>query len=161
MTSRSRQYIRDGRAPIPINESTSLCMSANKAKNTKPELILRKALWNSNLRGYRVHVKEIPGKPDICFRKYKLAIFVNGCFWHRCEKCNPPIPRTNTDFWQKKFEANRERDNRKIQELIKLGWRVKVVWECEINKDLYCVIKEISDLLNQYRISHGGNFESC
>ncbi len=81
-----RTYIRDGRAPIPKNEGTSIVMSANKAKDTKPELVLRKTLWKENLRGYRLHPK-IFQADRIIFSFKKTAVFVNGCFWHRCPYC--------------------------------------------------------------------------
>jgi len=78
--NRKKDYIRDGRLPIPNNESTSEIMSAIKDRNTKPELALRKELWLSGIRGYRLHCKKLPGKPDIAFPRKKLAVFVNGCF---------------------------------------------------------------------------------
>lgn len=77
-----KQYIRDGRAPIPEKELTSRIMSAIKAKNTKPEIMLRKALWFEGYSGYRLHWKKVAGRPDICYPRKKVAIFVNGCFWH-------------------------------------------------------------------------------
>lgn len=142
-----KNYIRDGRAPIPIKESTSKVMSAIKAKNTKPELILRKALWENGIKGYRLHWKKIPGKPDISFVGKKIAIFVNGCFWHRCPHCNPSTPKSNIEFWKNKFNKNIERDITKKIELKQLGWKTLTLWECEINKTtLYC-INEIKKIL--------------
>lgn len=129
-------YIRDGRAPIPKKESTSLIMRANKAKNTKPEVLLRKALWANNLRGYRLNYKAVSGRPDIAFVSKKVAIFVHGCYWHRCPKCNLSIPKSNSIFWEEKFKKNKARDKRKNKELRVLGWIVIVIWECEINKSL-------------------------
>lgn len=131
-----KEYIRDGRAPIPKKRSTSKVMSANKAKNTKPELLLRKALWKNGIRGYRLHWKSVPGSPDIAFPKRKLAVFVNGCYWHRCPHCNLKLPKTNTEFWKKKFQRNIERDQRKTELLKKNGWKVVVLWECMIKKDI-------------------------
>lgn len=128
-------YIRDGRAPIPKKESTSRVMSANKAKNTKPEVALRKALWATGRQGYRLHSKQLPGRPDIAFGKKKLAIFINGCFWHRCPTCNLPLPRSNTEFWSNKFNANVARDKRKIKALQRIGWRTMTLWECKIASD--------------------------
>ena len=81
-------------------------MSANRAKDTKPELLLRQALWQSGHRGYRLHHKKIPGRPDITFVGKKVAIFVHGCFWHRCPKCAYTLPKNNTAFWQAKFDRN-------------------------------------------------------
>jgi len=140
---KEKQYIRDGRAPIPENEATSKVMSAVKGKNTKPELILRKALWHNDIKGYRLHWKKVPGKPDIAFPGRKLAIFVNGCFWHRCPHCTPSTPKTHTEFWNSKFARNLERDKHKTEALKALGWQVVTIWECQIKKDLDACIKTI------------------
>jgi DNA mismatch endonuclease, patch repair protein len=131
-----RIYIRDGRAPIPSDENISKVMSANKAKNTKPELILRRELWKNGIKGYRLQWKKAPGKPDIAFPGKKIAIFVNGCFWHRCPICKPSFPKTNIDFWANKFERNIERDQRKKMELELKGWEVIIIWECQIKNDI-------------------------
>jgi DNA mismatch endonuclease (patch repair protein) len=131
-----RNYIRDGRAPIPEKEITSKMMSLVRAKNTKPELILRKALYHSELRGYRLHWKKAPGRPDIAYPKDRLAIFVHGCFWHRCPYCNPSFPKTHIEFWEEKFRKNVERDQRKEKELQDNGWKVLVFWECQIRDSL-------------------------
>ena len=85
-----KKYIRDKRSPKPLSESTSKVMSANKAKNTKPEIALRKALWSEGYKGYRLNWKNVPGRPDIAYPGKKIAIFVNGCYWHRCPKCDLP-----------------------------------------------------------------------
>lgn len=146
---KKRTYIRDGRAPIPINENTSRVMSANKAKNTKPELLLRRALWKSNIKGYRIHPKNIVGKPDITFIGKKIAVFVNGCFWHRCPNCNPSMPKSNTEFWENKFRKNIERDALKIETLTNDGWKVLVVWECQIKNNLTQIVKSISKLTDK------------
>ncbi len=137
------EYIRDGRAPIPKNEATSVLMRANKPKNTKPEIQLRKALWKDNLRGYRLNYKKAPGSPDIAFVSKKIAIFVHGCYWHRCPTCDLSLPKSNSTFWRNKFEKNIKRDKRKKQELQKKGWKVFIVWECEIKKDLKNQITKI------------------
>src|SRR5436189_740983 len=125
-------YIRDKRSPVPKSEAVSRVMSANKAKDTKPELLLRKALWAAGHRGYRLHYKRVPGSPDISFVSKKIAIFVHGCFWHRCPKCNYPLPKTNRKFWKEKFDRNVARDERKKKELRRSGWKVLTVRECEI-----------------------------
>ena len=143
----NKTYLRDGRAPIPKDETTSKVMSANKGKNTKPELLLRKALWYNGIKGYRLHWEKAPGKPDIAFPGKKIAIFVNGCFWHRCPICNPSMPKSNTKFWTKKFSKNIERDKKKIQELEELDWRVLTIWECELKKDLDHQIQKVKGLL--------------
>ena len=138
-----RVYLRDGRAPIPKKEATSKVMSANKDRNTKPEVLLRKELWSSGIRGYRLHWKRVPGKPDLAFPRQKLAIFVNGCYWHRCPHCALPLPKTNTEFWRNKFEKNVARDKRKIDDLKVIGWDTVTIWECEIKNDVKRCLKKI------------------
>jgi DNA mismatch endonuclease (patch repair protein) len=118
-------------------------MSANRAKNTKPELLLRKALWQAGARGYRLHYKRVPGHPDISFVSKKVAIFVNGCYWHRCPKCNYVIPKTNSNFWRSKFENNVARDDRKRKELRRLGWKVLTVWECDLKNRFTTTLNKI------------------
>ena len=140
---RNKEYVRDGRAPIPDKELTSFVMSRIKGKNTKPELILRKALWATDLRGYRLHYKKVPGNPDIAYVGKKVAIFVNGCFWHRCPHCLPPIPKKNKKYWNDKLLKNVSRDRKYQKALKKEGWRVIVVWECQIKKDLNKCISKI------------------
>lgn len=138
-----KDYIRDGRAPIPDKEITSKIMSSIKSKNTKPEVTLRKHLWSNGIRGYRLHWKKVPGKPDIVFPGKHLAIFVNGCFWHRCPRCSPALPRSNSEFWRNKFDRNVIRDEIKRNELNKLGWKVMTIWECEIKNDLDAQVDKI------------------
>lgn len=107
-------------------------MSAIKGKNTKPEILVRKMLHSMGFR-FRLHSKELPGKPDIVLPKYKTAIFVHGCFWHRHPDCKySTSPSTNVEFWVRKFAENTLRDEKKINELISLGWKVHVIWTCEI-----------------------------
>jgi DNA mismatch endonuclease (patch repair protein) len=129
------KYIRDKRSPNPLSENISKVMSANKAKNTRPELLLRRLFWKNGLRGYRIHPKDIPGRPDICFTTKKVAIFVNGCFWHRCPHCNYALPKHNSHFWQTKFKNNMDRDEKKISQLKDAHWKVITIWECELKKD--------------------------
>ncbi len=136
-------YIRDGRAPIPKSKTTSRVMSSIRAKNTKPEILLRKALWKNGLSGYRLHWKKVPGKPDIAYPKKKIAIFVNGCFWHRCPHCEPSSPKTHKKFWEDKFAKNIERDYRKNQELKNAGWTVITVWECRIKENMPLTISTV------------------
>jgi DNA mismatch endonuclease (patch repair protein) len=101
-------------------------------KDTTPELTLRKAHHGAGMR-YRLHCRDLPGRPDIVMRPYRLAIFVHGCFWHRHPGCRHATePRTNTVFWLEKFARNRERDRRKRDQLLSVGWTVGEVWECEL-----------------------------
>ena len=110
------------------------CMSHIRGKSTKPELLARQWLWSHGYR-YRLNVKSIPGKPDIVLRKYRTAIFVNGCFWHGHEGCNKyTLPKSNTDFWIEKVRYNRERDHKQYMALHDAGWRVIVIWECQLKK---------------------------
>lgn len=146
-----KEYIRDGRAPIPKNSSISRIMSANKYKNTKPEILLRKELFKHNIRGYRLHWDKVPGRPDIAFPGKKFAIFVNGCFWHRCPYCEPSMPKSHSDFWKEKFAKNIERDKRKLELLSVQGWRTLVLWECQIKEDIDKCLSEISCLLNNLK----------
>jgi DNA mismatch endonuclease, patch repair protein len=142
-----KEYKRDNRSPVPKDANVSKMMSANKAKHTKPELAFRRALFAKRVTGYRLHYKRIPGRPDLVFVSKKLAIFINGCFWHRCPICNLPVPRHNTEFWSDKFKRNTERDQKKISDLQAVGWRVIVIWECELSKDVKLKVKEIEKAL--------------
>lgn len=141
-------YLRDGRAPVPVSETTSRIVSRNRGKDTSVEVKLRKALWHSGLRGYRKNMKGLPGRPDIVFTRQKLAIFVNGCFWHRCPMCKPSTPKSNTEFWNEKFERNKARDLKNLEDLGLLGWRAITIWECEIRSDLDGVVGRIESQLD-------------
>ena len=118
---------------VPTSENARRTMQANRAVSRR-EVAFRKALWAAGARGYRVKAN-LPGRPDIVFPALKLAIFVNGCFWHLCPTCDPPRPRGNAGFWKNKLEANRARDARVQSQLDELGWEVVVVWEHEIRPD--------------------------
>ncbi|MGZ7132495.1 MAG: very short patch repair endonuclease [Halobacteriota archaeon] len=107
-------------------------MSRIRGKDSQPELALRHVLHRLGLR-YRLHAKELPGKPDLVFPRHKAVVFVHGCFWHRHEGCKiATTPKSNTPFWVEKFEKNVARDNRSAAALTDLGWRVFVVWECDL-----------------------------
>lgn len=147
-----KEYIRDGRAPIPESEITSKVMSAIRGKDTKPELALRKALRDVGIQGYRLHWKRAPGRPDIAYPRSKVAIFVHGCFWHRCPICDPPLPKSHTDFWIKKFERNKERDIEKVHALEAKGWKVFVFWECEIRKDAIGCAEKVKAFIDRRNI---------
>lgn len=108
----------------------SYMMSRIRGKNSNPEMVVRRYLHSRGFR-YALHKKDLPGKPDLVLSRYNLAIFVHGCFWHRHEKClYSTEPATRVEFWRSKFQGNVERDKRNIQELVRLGWRVLIVWEC-------------------------------
>ena len=109
-------------------------MSRIKSKDTVPEMRVRSALHHAGYR-FRLHVKDLPGKPDIVLSKYKTVIFVHGCFWHRHKGCsNATMPSTNQDFWKEKFSQNVKRDKREQLKLKRLGWKVIVIWECELKE---------------------------
>lgn len=113
----------------------SRMMGGIKGTNTKPELLLRSALHRLGLR-YRLHAKDLPGRPDIVLPKHRAAIQVNGCFWHRHKNCSyTTSPASNTSFWRKKFDETVERDQRKLIALREAGWRVAIVWECAIRSE--------------------------
>ncbi|WP_085829700.1 DNA mismatch endonuclease Vsr [Collinsella vaginalis] len=110
-------------------------MKGNTRSDTKPELLVRQRLRAAGLTGYRLQWKKAPGRPDIAFPGRRVAIFVNGCFWHRCPRCSPRVPKRNTAFWEAKFARNQERDARALAELEDLGWTTIVIWECELKRD--------------------------
>ncbi|MGQ5427148.1 very short patch repair endonuclease [Thermophilibacter sp. ZX-H3] len=118
--------------PPASSEATRHVMQANRSKDTKPELKVRAALREAGLTGYRLHWKKAPGHPDVCFPGRRVAIFVHGCFWHRCPHCSPSRPKTHSAFWQDKFARNRARDARDSARLVEAGWTVVVVWECRL-----------------------------
>ncbi len=106
-------------------------MSRIKNRDTKPEIRVRSFLHSAGFR-FRLHRKDLPGKPDIVLPKYKTVIFIHGCYWHRHPGCkNATTPKTRTDFWEDKFRDNVARDKRNIKDLKDLGWKVIVIWECE------------------------------
>lgn len=116
-------------------EKRSEIMSHVTGKETKPEIIVRKYLFARGLR-YRKNVKRLPGTPDIVFPKYKTAVFVNGCFWHGHKGCKySHLPSTNLEYWDKKIADNIERDERKKRELEGLGYRVLIIWQCQLKSD--------------------------
>lgn len=123
-------------------------MKRNRGKDTRPELELRRLLREAGYRGYRLHWKGAPGHPDIAYPGRKVAIFVNGCFWHQCPHCRPAQPKSHSEYWQRKFELNRERDERKCRELEEAGWRVVTVWECRLHGDSATVVRSIVEALS-------------
>lgn len=106
-------------------------MSGIRGKNTKPEVLIRKALFKRGYR-YRLHTRNLPGKPDIVLPKFQAVIFVHGCFWHMHECHLFKWPSTRSEFWKQKLEGNSDRDRRKQAAITKLGWRVLTVWECAL-----------------------------
>jgi len=116
-------------------QTRSYNMSQIKGKNTKPEMLVRRFLFSKGFR-YRLHVKDLPGKPDLVLPKYKTVIFINGCFWHGHEGCRYfVLPKTRAEWWLKKINDTKLRDEKSKLELEKLGWKVIVIWECELKKN--------------------------
>lgn len=122
----------------------SRMMSGIRGRDTKPEVMVRKHLHAQGLR-YRIAPKSLPGKPDIVLPKYRTVVFVHGCFWHRHHGCRyAATPASNKDFWQIKFEQNLARDARVRSQLAEQGWRVLIVWECEVSTErLQLLVGEI------------------
>ena len=115
---------------LPPVERTRV-MRSIRSTNTKPELIVRRALWALGVR-YRLHSGDLPGRPDIVMRSRRLAILVHGCLWHLHEGCKlARVPKSRPDYWPRKLQGNQERDRRNLTELRGLGWTPEVVWECE------------------------------
>lgn len=109
-------------------------MSRIRSTNTKPEEIVRKYLFSKGLR-YRKNIKDLPGKPDIVLPKYKTVIFVNGCFWHKHEGCSKFVwPSSNEEYWRKKISGNVSRDAENHKKLTAMGWKILIVWECQLKK---------------------------
>lgn len=119
-------------ADVHTKEQRSYNMSQVKGKNTKPEILVRKFLHANGFR-FRLHTKDLPGKPDIVLPKYKTVIFVHGCFWHGHKNCKyASIPKTRTEWWTAKIEGNKANDKRKKAALKKEGWTVITIWECDL-----------------------------
>jgi DNA mismatch endonuclease, patch repair protein len=107
-------------------------MARIRSKDTKPEMVVRHFLWASGFR-YRLHGKQLPGRPDIVLARYRTVVFVHGCFWHGHENCKQfKLPSTRREFWEAKISRNQERDLLSLAKLKAMGWNVIVVWECEI-----------------------------
>ncbi|MBU4136426.1 MAG: DNA mismatch endonuclease Vsr [Alphaproteobacteria bacterium] len=122
-------------ADVVDKATRSRMMSGIKGKNTKPEMVVRQALHRAGFR-FRIHARGLPGKPDLLLPKWRAAIFVHGCFWHRHEGCRfTTTPGTRPAFWAEKFSANVLRDERTQSALTAAGWRVATVWECAVRRD--------------------------
>nr|WP_321981809.1 very short patch repair endonuclease [uncultured Cohaesibacter sp.] len=145
-------------ADIVAADVRSRMMSGIKGKDTKPELLVRKALHRSGFR-YRLHVKGLPGKPDLVFPKWQAVIFVNGCFWHGHDCHLFRLPATRADFWREKIAGNVERDDRVVESLKTAGWRVAIVWECALKGKERLDIEEVLSLLAEWLQGNAGTLE--
>ena len=124
-------------ADIVSPEKRSEMMSGIRSKDTKPERTVRSWLHRNGYR-FRINRKDLPGTPDIVLPKYRTVIFVHGCFWHRHDDCKyATVPETNTSYWLPKLERNVVRDKEAALSLEKLGWKVQVIWECEVKKEQF------------------------
>lgn len=135
---------------VHSKETRSFNMSRIRGKNTKPEIMVRKFLFNKGFR-YRINVRNLPGKPDIVLKKYRTAIFIHGCFWHGHEG-HPCfiIPKTRTEWWTKKIRKNKERDQKAHEKLRQEGWAVMTIWECQLKpKKRQTTLEGIVNLLHK------------
>ncbi|ROY11175.1 DNA mismatch endonuclease Vsr [Enterococcus faecium] len=124
-------------------EARSRNMSHIHSNNTKPEITVRKYLFSKGLR-YRLYDKRFPGKPDLIFPKYNTAVFVNGCFWHQHNCKFGTTPKSNTGYWVEKFKKNQDRDLKNYESLKAIGWKVIIVWECDLkNKNVENTLKNL------------------
>ncbi len=121
-------------ADVVDRATRSRMMAGIRGKDTKPEILIRKALFAQGFR-YRLHAAELPGKPDLVFPKYNAGIFIHGCFWHGHTCHYFKVPGTHKKFWLTKIQGNRDRDSRQIARLRNLGWRVLIIWECVTRKN--------------------------
>lgn len=135
-------------ADVKSAQDRSRNMAAIRGADTKPELRLRRALHASGFR-FRLHTRDVPGRPDLLLPRYRAAIFVHGCFWHRHPGCRyTTTPSTRVDFWKAKFDENVRRDARVVAELVGAGWRVAVVWECGLRGDrIKCTLPSLTEWL--------------
>jgi len=134
---RAYESPRVGKPPKSKSNGVSRSMKSNRSSGTEPELIL------SRLLRKKIRKNGLPGSPDFVFPRRKIVVFLHGCFWHRCPRCNFALPKTNRDYWSRKFRRNIERDSIVKRELETLGWRVVQVWEHELREDPMRVAKNI------------------
>ncbi len=128
-------------------EQRSRRMALVRSVDTKPEMLVRRLIFGMGYR-YRLHCRDLPGTPDLVFRSRKAVVFVHGCFWHRHEGCAlARLPKSRVEFWRLKLDGNQERDARKIKALLDTGWRVFVVWECEL-KDKEALVARLRRFLD-------------
>ncbi len=150
-----RQNVLSQRHFDGVSEGRRRNMQANRSTDTKPELTIRRLLHAMGYR-FRLHVKDLPGRPDIVFTAKRKVIEVHGCFWHAhgCTPLGQP-PKSRKDYWGPKLLANRERDARKAQALGDAGWQLFVVWECEVRSNADAVLKKLSRFLGPTRDQRG------
>lgn len=144
MERRLRKYLKDGKFDN-VSKKRSFVMSSIRSKhNRSTELCLKMALVRSGVKGWELHLKELPGTPDFYFSQVKLAVFVDGCFWHGCPRCGH-IPKTRSEFWEAKINRTKQRDRKKRSELRKIGINTLGIWEHEL-KDISGVNKVVNKI---------------
>lgn len=140
-------------ADIVSPETRSRMMSGIKGKDTRPELLVRKALFARGFR-YRIHDKNLPGKPDLVLPRYRAAVFIQGCFWHQHDCHLFKWPKSRQDFWRTKIESNKARDAKVISDLTASGWRVLIIWECALKGKKRLPLEELSDMVVNWLCSN-------
>ena len=158
-TGESHVEIATVRVPSPpaSNYAVHKSMQGNKRANTKPELLVRERLRKAGLTGYRLQWK-VPGHPDIAWPGKRVAVEVRGCFWHRCPHCKPSTPKKNVEYWEAKFARNVERDAENMRKLEEMGWRVHVIWECQLKKN--AIDATMADLLPELAAELGKELDA-
>jgi DNA mismatch endonuclease (patch repair protein) len=148
------ELAREMAYPRPASSLVTAAMRRNRKKGTRPEMLVRRFLRNAGYNGYRLHWS-VPGTPDIAFPGRHIAVFVQGCFWHRCPRCDIAVPRNNAEYWGPKFRRNVERDRDNVERLKRLGWRVITIWECDVLKlreaSIKALLKVLASSLNRAR----------
>lgn len=139
-----RGFPRLPSAPTASSPATQASMRGNTSSGTAAEARLERAMQARGLNDYVTNASDLPGSPDFVFPTQKLAIFVHGCYWHRCPYCQPHFPETHVDYWAAKFQRNRYRDARNRADLCAMGWRPIVVWECTLRKSPQRVVARIN-----------------
>ncbi|MFT4053845.1 MAG: very short patch repair endonuclease [Novosphingobium sp.] len=158
-TDKSGDGRRDATAPDPLTpEQRRRNMARIRARDTLPEMLLRRALHRAGHR-YRLYARDLPGRPDLVFRRRRAVIFVHGCFWHGHTCPKGVTPATRRDFWVAKLEANRRRDSQQIDLLLKNGWRAAVVWECALVGRARLPMPAVIEALEIWLSGDGSRFE--
>jgi DNA mismatch endonuclease (patch repair protein) len=143
---------------IVSTEKRSQMMAGIKGKDTQPEILIRHALHRQGFR-FRLHAKDLPGKPDLVFRKYNAVLFIHGCFWHQHDCSLFKWPSSNVEFWQTKLGKNKTTDQNNIKKLLDSGWRVGVIWECAMRGKGRHKVDTILDRCSKWIVSDRKKFE--
>ena len=150
MRKKSR-YPKLPKAPVSSDAAVRASMKGNRAKGTSAETRLADILLSRGLSGFVANHSDLPGSPDFSFRQERVAVFVNGCYWHRCPYCKPNFPKSNRDYWEAKFHRNIVRDKQNRSDLREMGWKPVVVWECKLAKHPSRITRRIQCALESSR----------